>query len=87
MKIVELAQLITKYNLEEKGFDKLWYNDWCIGCYGTGESENGIWILIYGISSKIFNSNEGEQAIWNIIKQIDNQELSDNVNLLQQVIK
>jgi len=88
MKVVELAHLIKKYNLEVKGFDKLWYNDWCIGSYGTGGFEDDIWILIYGIStSEIFNSNEGEQAILNIIKQIDNQELSDKVNILQQVIK
>lgn len=66
MTVVELAHLITKYNLEEKGYC-LYYHTNYIGDYGT--SSRGIFINFHDFAiENVFNPIACDAKIKNMIK-------------------
>lgn len=68
MKVTELADLIKKYNLEEK-WTRLFYQSHELGLYGT--TSRGIYINFLGCSlENVFNPIACDCKINNMIKDI-----------------
>jgi hypothetical protein len=79
MKVVELAHLITKYNLEEKGFDSLYYHGKKIGVFGADKFELGVWVLILQHTHENWNVNEIEEALIAKIKEVKENEIKAKI--------
>ena len=79
MTVVELAHLITKYNLEEKGYDTLYYHDEKIGVFGADKFKYGIWVIIFKLTSNSWNVNEIEEAIKVKIKEVKETEIKNKM--------
>lgn len=81
MTVVQLANLITKYNLVEQGYT-LYYNSNEIGCYGA--STRGIFINFneYGLSN-VFNPIACDFKIKNMIKHFKENAIKNKLNDLE----
>lgn len=81
MKVTELANLITKYNLEENGF-RLTYQSNEIGLYGA--TSKGIYINFYGCSlENVFNPIASDCKINNMIKSFKEKAIKNKLNEIE----
>ena len=81
MTVVELAHLITKYNLEEKGYC-LYYHTNYIGDYGT--SSRGIFINFHDFAiENVFNPIACDCKIKNMIKSFKEKAINNKLNEIE----
>jgi hypothetical protein len=81
MTVVQLADLIKKYNLEEKGYN-LYYNSNEIGAYGY--TFRGMNINFSGLSlENVFNPIACDCKIKNMIKQFKENAIKNKLNDLK----
>ena len=79
MTVVELANLITKYNLEEKGFDTLYYHGKKVGVFGADKFKDGVWVIILKHTNESWNVNEIEEALIAKIKEVKETEIKNKM--------
>lgn len=78
MKVTELAHLITKYNLEERGYS-LYYHSNKIGDYGT--SSKGMFMIFCGCTlENVFNPIACDCKIKNMIKDFKEKAIKNKLN-------
>ena len=79
MTVVQLAHLITKYNLEEKGFDTLYYHGKKVGVFGADKFKAGVWVIILKYTNTNWNVNEIEKALIAKIKDVKENEIKSKI--------
>lgn len=81
MKVTELADLIKKYNLEEK-WTRLFYQSHELGLYGT--TSMGIYINFLGCSlENVFNPIACDCKINNMIKSFKEKAIKNKLNEIE----
>lgn len=82
MTVVELAHLITKYNLEEKGYCLYYHHTNYIGDYGT--SSRGIFINFHDFAiENVFNPIACDCKIKNMIKDFKEKAIKHKINEIE----
>ena len=82
MTVVELAHLITKYNLEEKGYCLYYHHTNYIGDYGT--STRGVYINFhYFAIENVFNPIACDCKIKNMIKDFKEKAIKSKINEIE----
>lgn len=82
MKVTELANLITKYNLEEKR-TRLFYQSNELGLYGT--TSMGIYINFLGCSlENVFNPIACDCKINNMIKSFKEKAIKNKIKSIEE---
>lgn len=82
MTVVELAHLITKYNLEEKGYCLYYHHTNYIGDYGT--SSRGVFINFHDFAiENVFNPIACDCKIKNMIKDFKEKAIKNKINEIE----
>lgn len=82
MTVVELAHLITKYNLEEKGYCLYYHHTNYIGDYGT--SSRGVFIIFHDFAiENVFNPIACDCKIKNMIKDFKEKAIKNKINEIE----
>lgn len=82
MTVVELAHLITKYNLEEKGYCLYYHHTNYIGDYGT--SSRGVFINFHDFAiENVFNPIACDFKIKNMIKDFKEKAIKHKINEIE----
>ena len=82
MTVVELAHLITKYNLEEKGYCLYYHHTNYIGDYGT--SSRGVFINFHDFAiENVFNPIACDCKIKNMIKGFKEKAIKHKINEIE----
>jgi hypothetical protein len=82
MTVVELAHLITKYNLEEKGYCLYYHHTNYIGDYGT--STRGVYINFHDFAiENVFNPIACDCKIKNMIKDFKEKAIKSKINEIE----
>ena len=82
MTVVELAHLITKYNLEEKGYCLYYHHTNYIGDYGT--SSRGVFINFHDFAiENVFNPIPCDCKIKNLIKDFKEKAIKNKINEIE----
>ena len=82
MTVVELAHLITKYNLEEKGYCLYYHHTNYIGDYGT--SSRGVFINFHDFAiENVFNPIACDCKIQNMIKNFKEKAINHKINEIE----
>lgn len=82
MTVVELAHLITKYNLEEKGYCLYYHHTNYIGDYGT--SSRGVFINFHDFAiENVFNPIACDCKIKNMIKDFKEKAIKHKINEIE----
>ena len=82
MTVVELAHLITKYNLEEKGYCLYYHHTNYIGDYGT--SSRGVFINFHDFAiENVFNTIACDCKIKNMIKDFKEKAIKNKINEIE----
>lgn len=82
MTVVELAHLITKYNLEEKGYCLYYHHTNYIGNYGT--SSKGVYINFSDFAiENVFNPIACDCKIKNMIKDFKEKAIKHKINEIE----
>ena len=82
MTVVELAHLITKYNLEEKGYCLYYHHTNYIGDYGT--SSRGVFINFHDFAiENVFNPIACDCKIKNMIKDFKEKTIKHKINEIE----
>lgn len=82
MKVTELANLIKKYNLEERGYS-LYYNSNKIGDYGA--TTRGLFMIFYDFPiANVYNPIACDCKMKNMIKDFKEKAIKYKINEIEQ---